>query len=143
MTFQAVDYLVHFSNVLLLVSYSVRDILWLRWFAVAAATRVGPYVPFIHTILATRKLTLTTRHVDDTKVTDHHAIIPTEQRVDPAELSPDEQRLYDLGFQSLRPREFLSLTLVGEWKSAAAGDKILLEGEPVSRLSIADRKSVV
>ena len=29
------DYLVHFSNVLMLVAYSVRDILWLRWFAVA------------------------------------------------------------------------------------------------------------
>jgi DNA topoisomerase-3 len=41
-------------------------------------------------------LTLTARHVDDTKVTDHHAIIPTEQRVDPAALSPDEKRLYDL-----------------------------------------------
>src|SRR5215510_5693536 len=60
------------------------------------ATRVGPYIPFIHTILATGKFTLTTRHVDDTKVTDHHAIIPTEQRVDPAALSPDEKRLYDL-----------------------------------------------
>jgi DNA topoisomerase III len=60
------------------------------------ATRVGPYVPFIDTILAQGKLTLTTRHVDDTKVTDHHAIIPTEQRVAPAALSPDEKRLYDL-----------------------------------------------
>src|SRR5215831_7176542 len=50
----------------------------------------------IEAILATGKLTLTTRHVDDTKVTDHHAIIPTEQRVDPAALSPDEKRLYDL-----------------------------------------------
>jgi DNA topoisomerase III len=41
-------------------------------------------------------LTLTARHVDDTKVTDHRAIIPTEQRVDPATLSPDEKRIYDL-----------------------------------------------
>jgi DNA topoisomerase III len=41
-------------------------------------------------------LTLTARHVDDTKVTDHHAIIPTEQHVDPAALSPDEKRIYDL-----------------------------------------------
>ena len=41
-------------------------------------------------------VTLTARHVDDTKVTEHHAIIPTEQRVDPVALSPDEKRLYDL-----------------------------------------------
>jgi hypothetical protein len=43
MSFQPVDYLVHFSNVLMLVSYSVRDILWLRWFAVAAALTKIPY----------------------------------------------------------------------------------------------------
>src|SRR6266852_4574305 len=60
------------------------------------AAGVGPYLPFIQTILAQGTLTLTARHVDDTKVTDHHAIIPTEQRVDPATLSPDEKRLYDL-----------------------------------------------
>lgn len=43
MTLQPADYLVHFSNVLMLVSYSVRDILWLRWFAVAAAVTVILY----------------------------------------------------------------------------------------------------
>jgi hypothetical protein len=37
------EYLVHFSNVLMLVAYSVRDILWLRWFAVAAALTNIPY----------------------------------------------------------------------------------------------------
>ena len=37
------DYLVHFSNVLMLVAYSVTDILWLRWFAVAAALTNIPY----------------------------------------------------------------------------------------------------
>ena len=43
MNAQLVDYLVHFSNVLMLASYSVRDILWLRWFAVAAAITNIPY----------------------------------------------------------------------------------------------------
>jgi hypothetical protein len=43
MSIQAIDYLVHFSNILLLVAYSVRDILWLRWFAVAAALTNIPY----------------------------------------------------------------------------------------------------
>src|SRR5215813_4560355 len=60
------------------------------------ATAFGPYVPFVHTILAHGTVTLTARHVDDTKVIDHHAIIPTEQPVDPAALSPDEKRIYDL-----------------------------------------------
>src|SRR5438309_2574626 len=43
MNIQAIDYLVHFSNILMLLSYSVRDILWLRWFAVAAALTNIPY----------------------------------------------------------------------------------------------------
>ena len=43
MNVHATNYLVHFSNVLMLVSYSVRDILWLRWFAVAAALTNIPY----------------------------------------------------------------------------------------------------
>ena len=60
------------------------------------ATAFGPYLPFVHTILAHGTVTLTARHVDDTKVTEHHAIIPTEQRVDPVARSPDEKRLYDL-----------------------------------------------
>ena len=60
------------------------------------AARVGPYVSFIETILAKGKLTLTSRHVDDKKVTDHHAIIPTKQRIEPSAVSPDEKRIYDL-----------------------------------------------
>ena len=45
MNSQLADYLVHFANILLLVSYSVRDILWLRWFAVAAALTQHPLLP--------------------------------------------------------------------------------------------------
>ncbi len=60
------------------------------------AASVGPYLPFIRTILARGTVSLSARHVDDKKVTDHHAIIPATQRVDPAALSPDEKRLYDL-----------------------------------------------
>src|SRR4029077_20140439 len=37
-----IDLLVHFANVLLLISYSVSSMLWLRWFAVASALTVVP-----------------------------------------------------------------------------------------------------
>lgn len=60
------------------------------------AASVGPYVKFIETILAKGTPKLTSRHVDDKKVTDHHAVIPTKQRVEPNALSPDEKRIYDL-----------------------------------------------
>jgi DNA topoisomerase III len=56
----------------------------------------GPYVPFVATIVAGGKVSLTARHVDDKKVTDHHAIIPTRERVKLSTLSDDERRLYGL-----------------------------------------------
>ena len=43
-------------------------------------------------------------------------------------LSENEQKLYDMGFRSLGPREFVSLVLAGEWKTAAAGEEMLAKG---------------
>src|SRR6185369_15512740 len=56
----------------------------------------GPYCPFVARIVEAGKLALTSRHVDDAKVTDHHAIIPTRQRVRLSALTDDERRLYGL-----------------------------------------------
>lgn len=42
------------------------------------------------------RLPVSKRTVDETKVTDHHAIIPTAQRVNPESFSPDERQLYDM-----------------------------------------------
>lgn len=42
------------------------------------------------------KLPVSKRTVDETKVTDHHALIPTAKRVDPSTFPEDERQLYDL-----------------------------------------------
>src|SRR5499433_3058362 len=126
------DYLVHFSNVLLLVSYSVRDILWLRWFAVAAALTNIPYFLVQGTVLWPPVVwALVFTAINLFQITR----IYLERR--PVVLSDDEQKLYDLAFRSLRPREFVSLALVGEWKSADAGERVLAEGRAVSSICIA------
>ncbi|MDQ0091484.1 DNA topoisomerase-3 [Paenibacillus anaericanus] len=56
---------------------------------------VGPYAPLARPLLR-KPLTLSKRIVDDSKVTDHHAIIPTEQTVLLNALSSEERKLYDL-----------------------------------------------
>jgi len=43
-----------------------------------------------------RQPVIRTASYDDAKLTDHHAIIPTEHVPDPAQLDPDEARLYQL-----------------------------------------------
>lgn len=56
---------------------------------------VGPYAALARRLLR-HPLPVTKRIVDDSKVTDHHAIIPTEQFVNLSALSPEERKLYDL-----------------------------------------------
>ncbi len=55
----------------------------------------GAYAPLVKPLLR-GPLRVTKRIVDDSKVTDHHAIIPTEQYVNLGSLDRDERRLYDL-----------------------------------------------
>ncbi|MBP1996573.1 DNA topoisomerase III [Paenibacillus eucommiae] len=56
---------------------------------------VGPYAALAKPLLR-KPLAITKRIVDDTKVTDHHAIIPTEQFLNLNALSVEERKLYDL-----------------------------------------------
>jgi Popeye-like protein len=128
----AAEYLVHASNILLLVAYSVRDILWLRWFAVAAALTNIPYFVLQPDVLwppIVWGLVFTVINLVQI------ARIYMERR--PVVLSADERRLYDLAFRSLRPREFISLVLAGEWRDGVAGERVLTEGQPVDGICIA------
>lgn len=56
---------------------------------------VGPYAQLVKS-LSGKKLSPSKRLVNDARVTDHHAIIPTEQPLDLSKLENDERRLYDL-----------------------------------------------
>lgn len=56
---------------------------------------VGPYATLARPLLR-KPLPITKRIVDDSKVSDHHAIIPTEQTVILNALSAEERKLYDL-----------------------------------------------
>ncbi|RJG24254.1 DNA topoisomerase III [Paenibacillus thiaminolyticus] len=69
------------------------------------AMAVGPYAAIAKPLLR-GKLHVTKRIVDDAKVTDHHAIIPTDEPLRLANLSPEERKLYDL-----IARRFLALFL--------------------------------
>jgi len=54
----------------------------------------GPYAPFAQTLTEKDKLPITKRIVDDAKVTDHHAIMPTG-KLPPPNLPPDEKKVFD------------------------------------------------
>lgn len=56
---------------------------------------VGPYAKPTQNIIR-NKIVVTKRFVDNSKVSDHHAIIPTEQYVNLASLNTEERNIYDL-----------------------------------------------
>jgi len=137
MSVHPTDYLVHFSNILLLVSYSVRNILWLRWFAVAAALTNMPYFLYQPSVLWPPILwagVFTGINL--------YQIWRIYRERRPVALSPDEQTLYHMGFHSLTPRDFVALVMVGAWHDAAAGDTLMREGQPVPSVCIAIRGRV-
>lgn len=59
------------------------------------AISIGHYAEMARGLLKNR--TLSTKYlVDNSRVTDHHAIIPTEEPVNLSRLSPEEKNIYDL-----------------------------------------------
>ncbi len=60
-----------------------------------SAMAVGQYAQFVREIQK-KNLQISKRCVDSSKVSDHHAIIPTEQDLDLTVLSREESQLYDL-----------------------------------------------
>lgn len=57
---------------------------------------VGNYAALVRPLLVAKSLPITKRVVDDSKVTDHHAIIPTEETLRLGALTNEEKKLYDL-----------------------------------------------
>jgi len=62
---------------------------------VEAAGALPGLAPFAEKLLGLPKLPISRRIVDDAKVTDHHAIVPTGKKAS-GELLPDEAKVYDL-----------------------------------------------
>ena len=54
------------------------------------------YQKYVPGALRDGKLPVSKRTIDQTKVTDHHAIIPTAKRANPEKFSEDERQLYDM-----------------------------------------------
>ena len=59
------------------------------------AISIDVYEPYARELLQ-NGYKVSRRFVDDTKVSDHHAIIPTEEYVELQRLSPNEKKIYDL-----------------------------------------------
>lgn len=99
------------------------------------AINIGQYSKFASHILS-KPIVANKSFVDNSKVTDHHAIIPTEQRVILSELNDKERKIYDLVVKRFLavlypPFEYEQTTIkvrIGEETFLAKGKRILKEG---------------
>ena len=124
-------YLIDLSSLLTVISFSVRNILFLRTLAVGAQLCAIPYfllqsTPLWAPIGWTSLFILINLY--------QIWLLLLERR--PIVFTADEQKLYNLAFQSLTPREFIQLLKLGQWQSGTVGERIMTKGESTGHISV-------
>jgi CRP-like cAMP-binding protein len=120
------NYFIHAGNVLLLIAYSVRDILWLRLFAVAAALITIPYFVLQPTPLWEP---IIWSAVFGTINLVQSLLLIRERR--PVKLSDEEEEVRRLALPALSPRKVLQVLSIGSWITAEVGERFIEAGKHV------------
>jgi hypothetical protein len=126
-----IDLLIHAANVLYLFAFMVRDILWLRILAVIAGACLFPYFYFRPEPLMVSiywNIVFTTLNI--------YWICRLLLERRPVKLSTDEQKLCDLVFRVVTPREMIKLLKLATWENAKAGECFVERDKPLDRLMV-------
>jgi hypothetical protein len=131
--------LIHVANVMYVVSYLVKDILWLRLLTVVAGSVLLGYYALLPVPLWAAIgwnvvfLVINLRQIQ---------VLLLERR--PVRLTPDELRLHQLAFRGLTQREFAKLLRIAHWEDVAADQRLVTKGQPLDRIMvIADGRACV
>jgi CRP-like cAMP-binding protein len=131
------NYFIHAGNILLLVAYSVRDILWLRLFAVAAALITIPFFVLQPTLLwqpiAWSAVFAAINLVQSLRLF-------VERR--PVKLSAEEEEARRLAFSDLPPRKVLQVLGIGSWITAEVGERLIESGKRIEAIWLIIRGKV-
>jgi hypothetical protein len=118
------NYFIHAANILLVVAYSVRDILWLRLFAVGASLISIPYFVLQPTTLWA-PLSWSVVFAAINLMQSWRLFI--ERR--PVKLTPEEENIRRLVFEDLPPRKVLQVLGLGSWVTAETGERLIESGK--------------
>jgi len=131
------SYFLHAANILLLVAYSVRDILWLRLFAVGSSLIAMPY--FIHQPKPLWEAIIWSSIFAAINSFQSWRLF-LERR--PVKLTPEEEEVRRLVFGNLPPRKVLQILGIGTWSTVEAGEPMLERGKTVEAISLIVRGKV-
>jgi Popeye protein conserved region len=131
------NYFIHAANVLLLVAYSVRDILWLRLFAVGASLISVPYFVLQPTTLWA-PLSWSVVFAAINLLQSWRLFI--ERR--PVKLTPEEEDIRRLVFRDLPARKVLEVLSIGSWTTLEVGQRLIEQGKLPETVSLIVRGKV-
>lgn len=125
------SYFLHTANILLLVAYSVRDILWLRLFAVAASLISLPFFilqpePLWEPIIWSSVFAAINSF--------QSWRLFVERR--PVKLTSEEEEIRRLVFPDLPSRKVLQILSIGVWTNVEIGERMLERGKSVEAISV-------
>jgi hypothetical protein len=119
------------------VAYSVRDVLWLRLFAVAAALIAIPYF-VLHPTPLWEPLGWTIVFAAINGFQSWRLF--AERR--PVKLTPEEEDVRQLVFRDLPPRKVLQVLSIGSWSTVETGEPLIEYGKRIEAVSLLVRGKV-
>ena len=131
------SYFLHAANILLLVAYSVRDILWLRLLAVAASLISLPYFVLQPEALWAPILWSSVFAAINSFQSWRLFV---ERR--PVKLTSEEEKIQRLVFPDLPSRKVLQILSIGAWTTLEIGERMLERGKSVEAISVIVRGKV-
>jgi CRP-like cAMP-binding protein len=124
-------YLIHVANVLYLLSYLVKDILWLRLLSIVGGSLLMvTYLASVPPLLVPLAWGAVFAAINAYQI----YLLILERR--PVRLKEDEQHLYQLVFRSLTPREFVKLLALARWETARADERLVERGRQLDRMMV-------
>jgi CRP-like cAMP-binding protein len=132
-----VNYFVHAANIVLLIAYSVRDILWLRILALISSFIAIPYF-LLQPVPLWAPLGWTVVFAGVNLVQSLRLVL--ERR--PVKLTAEEEQVRRLVFPQLPPRKVLDVLRIGQWTAAESGERLIKQGRSLESISLLIRGRV-
>lgn len=136
-SFLTPDYFIHTANVLLLIAYSVRDVLWLRLFAVAASLIAIPFYVLQPGVLwAPLAWSVVFAAIN---LFQSWLLFMERRQV---KLTAEEEEIRRLAFEGLPPRKVLQVLSIGSWVTVEVGEHLIEQGKLPDTVSLIVRGKV-
>src|ERR1700752_967610 len=127
-----INFFLNLANFLLVVGYSVRDILWLRLLAAASSLIALPYYFFLQPTPLRTPILWSILFAGINLYQSWRLYL--ERR--PVKLTPEEEHVRHLAFPDLPTRKFLQVLDLGVWTTEETGKRLIENGRVLDTISL-------